>query len=71
MSITRAELLKTYDGPCTLAFANGERLDLPAGRWWTAAFGVVVDCVKGGCVTTSSAVWKLAPLPRFMKGGAT
>ena len=43
----------------TLVFANGDALDLPAGSYWIAAFGVVVDVAAHRCIATPKAAWKL------------
>ena len=45
--------------PQRVVFANGGALDLPAGNYWTAAFGVVVDVDAHRCVVSASAGWKL------------
>lgn len=57
----RVSLLYTYEfkEAATLVFANRDTLTVPAGRYWTAAFGVVVDCINGGCLSSPNAAWKL------------
>ena len=45
--------------PARLVFANGDALDLPAGNYWTAAFGVVVDLDAHRCIASAAAAWKI------------
>lgn len=35
----REPLLSTVEGPCVVGFANGDHLELPAGRWWLSRLG--------------------------------
>lgn len=53
-----ASLLERYVGPAVLLFANGDRVEIGAGEWWTAAFGIVIS-PAGGCVASPAASWKI------------
>lgn len=46
------------DAPAELAFANDDRLPLEPGTYWTAAFGLVIDCTTQNLIATPSNGWR-------------
>ncbi len=57
----RVSLLETITlkETTTIYFKNGYSLELPAGMYYTCAFGVVIDIAAHKCIACKEALWKI------------